>query len=50
MNERDEKDKILAFIDARASNILYCGLDAEEFNRISICKNVKDILLNPTHT
>lgn len=30
-------------IDAKAMNTLYCGLNADEFNMISMCSNVKEI-------
>lgn len=36
---------------AKAVNILYCGLNADKFNRISICKNTENIwdILEITH-
>ena len=27
----------------KAMNLLYCGLDANEFNRVSSCKSAKEI-------
>ena len=37
----DEIDKKLVQLNAKAMNVLYCSLDASEFNRISICVSAK---------
>lgn len=37
--EWDDIDKKLYSLGAKAMNILYCRFNADEFNRISICKN-----------
>lgn len=29
-------------IDAKAMNILFCGLNSEEFNRVSTCANARE--------
>ena len=39
----DENDKKLAQLNAKGMNILYCSLDANEFNRISVCASAKEI-------
>ena len=41
----------MAQLNAKAMNILYCVLDANEFNRISICTSAKKIwdILEVTH-
>ena len=39
----DEVDKKLAQLNAKAMNVLYCALDANEFNRISTCASAKEI-------
>ena len=41
--EWDEVDKKLAQLNAKAMNVLYCVLDANEFNRISTCASAKEI-------
>ena len=41
--EWDEVDKKLAQLNAKAMNVLYCALDASEFNRISTCASAKEI-------
>ena len=41
--EWDEVDKKLAQLNAKAMNVLYCSLDANEFNRISTCASAKEI-------
>jgi hypothetical protein len=35
--EWDERDSRLIQLNAKAINMLYCALDANEFNRISAC-------------
>ena len=42
-NEQDEVDKKMAQLNAKVMNILYCALDANEFNRISTCNFAKKI-------
>ena len=42
-DEWDESDTRMAQINVKATNMLYCALDANEFNRISTCKTVKEI-------
>lgn len=39
--ERDENDKKLCLVSAKAMGILYCGLNADELSGISMCKNAK---------
>ena len=41
--EWDEVDKKMAQLNAKAMNVLYCALDANEFNRISTCMSAKKI-------
>ena len=41
--EWDEVDKKMAQLNAKAMNVLYCALDANEFNRISTCSSAKEI-------
>ena len=41
--EWDEVDKKMTQLNAKAMNILYCALDANEFNRISTCMSAKKI-------
>ena len=41
--EWDEVDKKMAQLNAKAMNVLYCALDANEFNRISTCMSAKII-------
>ena len=41
--EWDEVDKKMAQLNAKAMNILYCALDANEFNHISTCMSAKKI-------
>lgn len=33
--------KKLCSMNAKAMNIVYCGLNVDEFNRIFMCKNVQ---------
>ena len=42
-NEWDENDEWLAQLNAKAMNLLYCALNASEFNRISTCTSTKEI-------
>ena len=42
-NEWNEQDKRSAQLNAKAMNVLYCALDANEFNRISVCTSAKEI-------
>ena len=42
-DEWDESDTRIAQINVKATNMLYCALDANEFNKISTCKTAKDI-------
>ena len=39
----DKYDKKQTQLNAKAMNVLYCALDANEFNRISTCLYVKKI-------
>ena len=39
----DDSDKKLVQLNAKAMNVLYCALDANEFNWISTCSSVKKI-------
>ena len=41
--EWDEVDKKMTQVNAKAMNILYCALDANEFNHISTCISAKKI-------
>ena len=41
--EWDEVDKKMAQLNAKAIDVLYCALDANEFNRISTCMSAKKI-------
>ena len=41
--EWDEHDRKLAQLNAKAMNVLYYSLDANEFNRISVCISAKKI-------
>ena len=41
--EWDEIDKKMAQLNTEVMNILYCALDANEFNRISIYMSAKEI-------
>ena len=41
--EWDEYDERMAQLNAKAMNLLYCALNASEFNRISTCTSVKEI-------
>ncbi|KAG5223123.1 UBN2 domain-containing protein [Salix suchowensis] len=43
MIEYTDLDKRLLSMDAKAMNTLYCALNRSEFNRISSCKNARDI-------
>ena len=42
-DEWDESDTRMAQINVKATNMLYCTLDANEFNRISTYKTAKEI-------
>ena len=42
-SEYIDGDKKLLFMDAKAINTLYCALIRSEFNRITSCKNARDI-------
>lgn len=42
-DEWKEEDYALIETNAKAMSILYCSLDAKEFNRISACESAKDI-------
>ena len=42
-SEWDETDERMAQLNAKAMNLLYCALDAQEFNRISSCISAKEI-------
>ena len=42
-SEWDENDEKIAQLNAKAINLLYCALDANEFNRISGCISAKGI-------
>ena len=42
-SEWDETDERMAQLNARAMNLHYCALDAQEFNRISSCISAKEI-------
>ena len=42
-SEWDETDERMAQLNAKAMNLLYCALDAQEFNRISFCISAKEI-------
>ena len=39
----DDSDKKLVQLNAKAMNVLYCALDANEFNRIFTCSSAKKI-------
>ena len=41
--EWDKVDKKMAQLNAKSMNILYCALDANEFNHISTCMSAKKI-------
>jgi hypothetical protein len=41
--EWDERDSHLIQLNAKAINMLYCALDANEFNRISACESTKEM-------
>ena len=51
IQEYNEDDKSLASTNAKAINIIYCALEKNNFNHISICINAHDIwhLLEITH-
>ena len=40
---KDDHDKRMTQLNAKAVNIFYCILDVNEFNRISICTSAKKI-------
>jgi hypothetical protein len=42
-NEYYNNDKKLLSMNAKAMNTLYCALCKSEFNRITLCKNTRDI-------
>ena len=42
-SEWDETDERMAKLNAKAMNLLYCALDAQEFNRKFSCISVKEI-------
>jgi hypothetical protein len=42
-SEYINSDKKLLFMDVKAINSLYCVLIISEFNRITSCKNIRDI-------
>jgi hypothetical protein len=50
-NEYTDGDKKLFFMDVIAINTLYCALSRSKINRISSCKDAKDIwhALEVTH-
>jgi len=41
--EWDERDSRLIQLNAKAINMLYCALNANEFNRISACESAKEM-------
>ena len=41
--EWNDQDKKSAQLNAKAMNVLYCALDTNEFNRISVCTSTKEI-------
>ena len=41
--EWNEQDKMLTQLNAKAMNMLYCALDTNEFNQISVCTSAKEI-------
>ena len=43
VEEYTENDKKLIKMNANAMNILYCGLDPNEYNKISSCELAKEI-------
>ena len=43
VEEYNDIDKRLIKMNANAMNILYCGLDPNEYNRISSCESAKEI-------
>ena len=43
VDEYNDADKKLIKINAMAMNLLYCGLDPNEYNRISSCESAKEI-------
>ena len=43
IQEYNENDKKLAFMNVKAMNILYCALERNEFNHIPTCINAHDI-------
>ena len=42
-SEWDEEDERKIQLNAKAMNLLYCALNASEFNRISTCNSAKEI-------
>ena len=42
-SEWDENDEKMTRMNAKAMNLLYCVLDANEFNRILACISTKEI-------
>ena len=51
MNDWNELEKKTFALNAKAMNALFCALDKNEFNRVSICETVFDIwhTLEVTH-
>ncbi|CAL9078844.1 unnamed protein product [Musa textilis] len=43
MNEWNESEKKVFALNTKAMNALFCALDKNEFNRVSICESVFDI-------
>ena len=41
--EWNEQDKKLGQLNAKSMNVLYCALDINKFNRISVCTSAKKI-------
>ena len=41
--DRDENDKMMAQLNAKAINVLCCALDVNELNRISTYNSVQEI-------
>lgn len=38
-----DEDKKKTSIEAKAMNILFCELNVEEFNRMYVCSNIKEV-------
>lgn len=43
MNDWNELEKKTFALNAKAMNVLFCALDKNEFNRLSICETAFDI-------